>query len=95
MHIIHHGAVQHRIEQEFEQLDDMDQYVMMNMENKEYIPTTTYMYNTTIDLAIIHCDIAAKANWDIYESLASDHFAIISSWYPEPLLERTLPRPKL
>ena len=28
-----------------EQLDDMDQYVMMTMENEEYIPTTTY--NTT------------------------------------------------
>ena len=75
-----------------EQLDDMDQYVMMNMENEEYIPTTTY--NTTIDLAIIHCDIAAKANWDIYESFASDHFTIIISWYPGPPLERTLPRPK-
>ena len=65
---------------------------MMNMENEEYIPTTTY--NTTIDLAIIHCDIAAKANWDIYESFASDHFAIIISWYPGPQLERTLPRPR-
>ena len=75
-----------------EQLDDMDQYVMMNMENEEYIPTTTY--NTTIDLAIIHCDIAAKANWDIYESFASDHFAIIISWYPGPPIERTLPLPK-
>ena len=65
---------------------------MMNMENEEYIPTTTY--NTTIDLAIIHCNIAAKANWDIYESFASDHFAIIISWYPGPLLERTLSQPK-
>ena len=50
---------------------------MMNMENEEYIPTTKY--NTTIDLAIIHCHIAAKANWNLYESFASDHLAIIIS----------------
>ena len=31
-----------------DQLDAMDQYVMMNMEYDEYVPTTTY--NTTKDL---------------------------------------------
>ena len=48
---------------------------MMNMEHDEYVPTTTY--NTTIDLSIIHKDIAAKVLWSIYDGLSSDHFPII------------------
>ena len=61
----------------------MDQYVMMNMEHDEYVPTTTY--NTTIDLSIIHKDIAAKVTWSIYDGLSSDHFPIIIAWHPGSL----------
>ena len=34
-----------------DQLDDIDEYVMMNMESTEYVATTTY--DTTIDLSIV------------------------------------------
>ena len=50
--------------------DAMNRYVMMNMEHEEYVPTITY---NTIDLSIIHKDIAAKVKWLIYDGLSSDH----------------------
>ena len=65
-----------------DQLDDIDEYVMMNMESTEYVATTTY--DTTIDLSIVHRDIAAKANWSIYDGMSSDHFPVMITWYVEP-----------
>ena len=56
---------------------------MMNMEHKEYVPTTTY--NTTIDLSIILKDIAAKVTWSIYDGLSGDQFPIITTWHPGSL----------
>ena len=75
-----------------DQLDAMDQYVMMNMEHDEYVPTTTY--NTTIDLSIIHKDIAAKVTWSIYDGLSSDHFPIIIAWHPGSLPKKNTPQQK-
>ena len=75
-----------------DQLDAMDQYVMMNMEHDEYVPTTTY--NTTIDLSIIHKDIAAKVTWSIYDGLSSDHFPIIIAWHPGSLPKKSTPQQK-
>ena len=65
------------------------QNVMMNMEHDEYVPTTTY--NTTIDLSIIHKDIAAKVTWSIYDGLSSDHFPIIIAWHPGSLPKKSTP----
>ena len=65
-----------------DQLDDIDEYVKMNMESTEYVATTTY--DTTIDLSIVHRDIAAKANWSIYDGMSSDHFPVMITWYVEP-----------
>ena len=76
-----------------DQLDNLDDYVMMNMESDEYVPTTTY--DTTVDLSIIHRDIAAKTNWSIYGGVSSDHFPVMLTWYPGPPLYRTLSPPKL
>ena len=54
----------------------------MNMENTGYEATTTY--DTIIDLSIVHRDIAAKANWNIYDEMSSDHFPVMITWYVEP-----------
>ena len=75
-----------------DQLDSLDDYVMMNMESDEYVATTTY--DTTIDLSIIHRDIAAKCNWSIYDGLSSDHFPVLLNWYPGSPLKRTPTLPK-
>ena len=37
---------------------------MMNLEDEEYEATT--IYDTTIDLSIVHRDIAEKVHWSIY-----------------------------
>ena len=63
-----------------DQLDHMDEYVMMNLEDEEYEVTT--IYDTTIDLSIVHRDIAGKVHWSIYSGLSSDHFAVMITWYP-------------
>ena len=63
-----------------DQLDSLDDYVKMDMESHEYVVTTTY--DTTIDLSIIHRDIAAKCNWSIYDGLSSDHYPVLLNWYP-------------
>ena len=76
----------------FDQLDSLDDYVMMNMESDGYVATTTY--DTTIDLSIIHRDIAAKCNWSIYDRLSSDHFPVLLNWYPGSPLKRTPTLPK-
>ena len=65
-----------------DQLDDIDEYVMMNMESTEYVATTTY--DTTIDLSVVHRDIAAKAIWNIYDGMSNDHFPVMITWYVEP-----------
>ena len=75
-----------------DQPDAMDQYVMMNMEHDEYVPTTTY--NTTIDLSIIHKDIAAKVTWSIYDGLSSDHFPILIAWHQGSLPKKSTPQQK-
>ena len=41
-------------------------------------------YDTIIDLSIVHRDIAAKANWNIYDEMSSDHFPVMITWYVEP-----------
>ena len=56
-------------------LDHMDQYVMMNMEGEEYATNT--IYDTTIDLSIVHRDIAGQVHWSIYSRLSSDQ---LSAW---------------
>ena len=63
-----------------DQLDHMDEYVMMNLEDEEYEATT--IYDTTIDLSIVHRDIAGKVHWSIYSGLSIDHFAVMITWYP-------------
>ena len=55
---------------------------MMNMESTEYVATTTY--ETTIDLSVVHRDIAAKAIWNIYDGMSNDHFPVMLTWYVEP-----------
>ena len=75
-----------------DQLDSLDDYVMMNMECDENVATTPY--DTTIDLSIIHRDIAAKCNCSIYDGLSSDHFPVLLNWYPGSPLKRTPTLPK-
>ena len=56
------------------QIEDNQQYVIKNE-----LQTLTTKYNTTIDLTIVHTTIASTCSWSIYDTLKSDHYAVLAT----------------
>ena len=66
------------------QIEDNQQYVIKNE-----MQTPTTQYNTTIDLTIVHTSIAATCSWSIYDTLKSDHYAVLATLNTGKILPQT------
>ena len=72
-----------------EQIENAHTHTIMN--NPQ---TSTTIYNTTIDLTIVHASIAATCQWEIYDSLLSDHYPILLTIRTKESQPVTVPIPR-
>ena len=61
------------------------------MNKPEY---STTIYDTTIDLTIVHSSIAAKCEWILYDNLISDHYPILLTIQTKEIVPVTVPTPR-
>ena len=71
------------------QIEDSNSYTIMN--NPEFYTT---IYDTTIDLTIVHSSIAAKSEWTLYDNLISDHYPIILTIQTKEIAPVNVPTPR-
>ena len=71
------------------QIEDSNSYTIMN--NPEFYTT---IYDTTIDLTIVHSSIAAKSEWTLYDNLISDHYPILLTIQTKEIAPVNVPTPR-
>ena len=75
-HILWHTSSNTAGRRIMRQLDDLDEYVVLN-QNQE--PTTTY--GTAIDILVLHARLAARCHWGVINDFVSDHFACCTTLF--------------
>ena len=58
------------------QFEELSEYVILNS-NQE--PTT--IYDSAIDITILHARLAARSHWEVMNDLVSDHYGIYTAIY--------------